>query len=174
MKNAMLTGIIVLTMIGCESKQRYTQNSKEIETVKAVFENYLSGDWDAYKSHYADNAQIFINATESNPANIQELIAQQKIEIEGLSSYSIDMENQALEMVIDDKGETWVNYWGVWKGTLAVTQETFEIPIHITFQFVDGKIVKEFGYWDNSKITLAMMQIQAAEAAKSTDADAEK
>jgi hypothetical protein len=77
-------------------------------------------------------------------------------------------------MVIDDKGETWVNYWGVWKGTLAVTQETFEIPIHITFQFVDGKIVKEFGYWDNSKITLAMMQIQATEPAKSKDADAEK
>jgi ketosteroid isomerase-like protein len=173
MKNAMLTGIIVLTMIGCESKQRYTQNSKEIETVKAIFDNYINGDWDAYKSHYADNAQIFINATENNPANIQELIAQQKIEIEGLSSYSIDTENQSLEMVLDDKGETWVNYWGVWKGTLAATQETFEIPIHITFQFVDGKIIKELGYWDNSKITLAMMQIQAAEAARSTDTDTE-
>jgi ketosteroid isomerase-like protein len=165
----MLTGIIVLTLIGCTSKQRYSQDSPEIDTVKSLFENYLTGNWDAYKSNFADNAQIFINVTEKNPANIQELIAQQKMEIEGLSSYSIDAETQTFEMILDDKGETWVNYWGVWKGTLTATQEIFEIPIHITFQFVDGKIVKEFGYWDNSNITMAVMKIAIAEASKSLD-----
>ncbi|MCH6198250.1 nuclear transport factor 2 family protein [Aquiflexum sp. LQ15W] len=169
MKYFMLIGIFVLTLVGCTSKQRYSQDSPEIDTVKSLFENYLTGNWDAYKSHFADNAKIFINVTEKNPANIQELIAQQKMEIEGLSSYSINTETQTFEMILDDKEETWVNYWGVWKGTLAATQEIFEIPIHITFQFVDGKIVKEFGYWDNSKITMAVMRISIAKASKSLD-----
>jgi ketosteroid isomerase-like protein len=164
MKIFMLIGIVVLILVGCDSAQRYTQDSPEIDSVKALLDSYVKGDWEAYQSHFASGAKIFLNVTESRPANIQEVIAQQKIEIEGLSSYSMEKENQELEMVLEDKGETWVNYWGIWKGTLASTGETFEIPVHMTFQFVDGKIVKEFGYWDNSKITKAIQ----AESLKSS------
>ena len=65
-------------------------------------------------------------------------------------------------MVLDDKGETWVNYWGVWKGTMAANGKTYEIPIHITSQFVNGKIVKSYGYWDNSPIQMDAMAMQIA------------
>ncbi|WP_332913834.1 hypothetical protein [Algoriphagus boritolerans] len=84
------------------------------------------------------------------------------MEVEPFSSYSFDRENEAIEMVLDDKGETWVNYWGVWKGTLAATGKTYETPIHLTSQFVDGKIVKSYGYWDNAPLQLDMMAMQLA------------
>lgn len=162
MKNLILIPAIAFLLFGCEGKQRYTQQSAEIDTIKSIMSNYVNGEWDAYQSHYAADAQLFFNTTEDKPATIQQIIAQQKMEVEPLSSYSLDRENEALEMVLDDKGETWVNYWGLWKGTMAATGKTYEIPIHITSQFVDGKIVKAYGYWDNSSIQLDGMAMQIA------------
>ncbi|MDO8966576.1 nuclear transport factor 2 family protein [Algoriphagus sp.] len=162
MKNLIVISLFAILLFACEGKQRYTQQSAEIETIKSIMTNYVNGEWDAYQSNYAEDAQLFFNATEDKPATIQQIIAQQKLELEPLSSYSLDRENEAIEMVLDDKGETWVNYWGVWKGTMATNGKTYEIPIHITSQFVNGKIVKSYGYWDNSPIRLDAMAMQIA------------
>ncbi|SEF85067.1 nuclear transport factor 2 family protein [Algoriphagus boritolerans] len=162
MKKLSLFCVFATLLFACENTKRYTQQSAEIETVKSIIGNYVNGEWEAYQSHYAEGAQIFFNATEDKPATIQQIIAQQKMEVEPFSSYSFDRENEAIEMVLDDKGETWVNYWGVWKGTLAATGKTYETPIHLTSQFVDGKIVKSYGYWDNAPLQLDMMAMQLA------------
>jgi len=63
-------------------------------------------------------------------------------------------------MVITDDDQTWVNYWGLWKGTLKATGEEFEIPLHITQRFIDQKIVSEHGYWNNSDIVLALSKLE--------------
>ncbi len=154
--------LLAILLFSCENKQRYTQQSAEIDIIKSIMTNYVNGEWDAYQSNYAEGAQLFFNTTEDKPATIQQIIAQQKMEIEPLSSYSIDRENEALEMVLDDKGETWVNYWSVWKGTMTANGKTYETPIHITSQFIDGKIVKAFGYWDNSPIRMDVIAMQMA------------
>jgi ketosteroid isomerase-like protein len=165
MKNVILILLGAFLVSACQQKQRYTQESPEIETVKSNIEHYVSGNWDAMLANYADGAMIFNNVTEANPATAQENIEQHKQSLEPVSSYSFDREEEAAEMVIDDKGETWVNYWGIWKGTLSATGETIEIPVHITCQFVDGKIVKQYGYWDNGKIVTALMEYEAAQMA---------
>ncbi len=149
-------------LFGCNTKTRYTQQSTEIETVKSIIGNYVKGEWDAYEANYAKGATIFFNTPESKPASIQEIIAGQKLSIEPLSSYSFDRDRDFLEMVLDDDGETWVNYWGIWKGTIAASGESFEMPIHISSQFVDGKIVKAHGYWDSAPVQIALMKLQQA------------
>jgi ketosteroid isomerase-like protein len=164
MKNRIIIYAVAAMLFACEGKQRYTQQSAEIETFKSIISSYEKGDFEAYLPHYAEGAQIFFNATEDHPATIQEIIAQQKMELEALSSYSFDREKDFLEMVVDDQGETWVNFWGVWRGTLAADGKSVETPIHVTSQFVDGKIVKSHGYWDNAPIQLAIMEIQSAAA----------
>lgn len=168
MRKLILPALIAILLFACESKQRYTQQSAEIDVIKSIIGNYVNGEWDAYQSHYAEGAQIFFNVTEENPSTIQQIIAQQKMELEPLSSYSFDREQDAVEMVIDDKGEIWVNYWGLWKGTVAATGKSYETPIHITSQFVDGKIVKSYGYWNNAPIQLdgLLMQMEAEKAAE--------
>lgn len=164
MKKISFVYVLAVLITSCEVKERYTQQSAEIETFKSIISSYESGDFESYLPHYAEGAQIFFNTTEDNPATIQEIIAQQKMELEAFSSYSFDREEDYLEMAIDDKGETWVNYWGIWTGTLAANGKTFEIPIHMTSQFIDGKIVKSHGYWDNAPIRMAMMELQATAA----------
>lgn len=162
MKNLLFICLISISLFSCDNNQRYTQQSAEIDIFKSIIGNYINGEWEEYQSNYAEGAQIFFNTTEDKPATIQQIIAQQKMEVEPMSSYTIDRENEAVEMVLDDKGETWVNYWSVWKGTLAANGKTYETPIHITAQFVNGKIVKSFGYWDNAPLQLDIMAMQIA------------
>lgn len=161
MKNSIILMLLLLTL-GCTTQTRYTQQSPEIDIVKSIIDNYVAGEWDEYASHYADGATIFYNVTEENPASIQETIAGQKLTLEPISSYSFERDKDEYEMVLTDDGEKWVNFWGVWKGTIAASGETFEIPIHLTHQFVDGKIVKTLGYWNNSAIQMALMELQEA------------
>jgi hypothetical protein len=58
---------------------------------------------------------------------------------------------------------------------MAANGKTYETPIHITSQFVNGKIVKAFGYWDNAPLQLDVMTLQmAAEKAAMEAAKEEK
>ena len=61
-------------------------------------------------------------------------------------------------MIVNDEGETWVNFWGLWEGTYKTNNKVYQIPTHITARFVNGKIVREFGYWDVSKIIKDIQQ----------------
>ncbi|PZX56016.1 hypothetical protein LV84_02380 [Algoriphagus ratkowskyi] len=155
---------LILSSFGCTTETRYTQQSPEIDIFKSIIGNYVAGEWNEYAAHYADGAVIFFNVTEDYPSSIQEIIAGQKLSIEPLSTYSFDRDEEELEMVMTDEGETWVNYWGLWKGTIAANNKTFEMTVHITSQFVDGKIVKAHGYWNIAPLQMELMQIQEAAA----------
>lgn len=164
MKNLSIFIFAFLLVFACETKtkeeQRYSQSSEEIDIVNQWMEAYKNGDWEKMKSFYAPNAKIHHNTPENKPATVDEMIAMERASLEGVSSYSMVKESASTEMVKDDKDEVWVNYWGTWKGTLESNNQTYEIPIHATFQFVDGKIVKEHGYWNNTEITMAALGIE--------------
>ena len=68
--------------------------------------------------------------------------------------------DQEYEMVLTDDGNTWVNCWLYWQGTLVANNQEYSIPIHLTYQFIDGKIVEEVGHWDQSAIVLAMHEVE--------------
>lgn len=161
MKKSILLILALVLFTACQNnqQQRYTQKSPEIETYKKAIKDYEMANWDSWKSHYADTAKIYFNATEKKPKTIAEIIERHKAETASLSSYGFIAENSEYEMVVNDKGNTWVNYWGVWQGRLAANNQLFEIPVHLTAQFVNGKIVKEYGYWDNTEMTLASQEL---------------
>ena len=89
------------------------------------------------------------------------------------SSYKFDDDSLWYEMVIDKDGETWVNFWGNWKGKLAANGQDLVIPVHLTLQFVNGKIVQEYAYYDISKFQAALQEIAAAKEAEESEAVAE-
>lgn len=75
------------------------------------------------------------------------------------------------EMIKTDDGETWVNFWGIWEGTLKANNTRYVIPAHITAQFIESRIVKEFGYWDILKLVTDMQALEENE--NSTDKEIE-
>lgn len=161
MKNLILLGLAIVLFASCNKKvERYTQQSPEIETYKAALEDYNNQNWESLVSRFADTANVFYNSTVPMRASkIPEY--HQSTETE-FSSRGFVEEGQEYEMATTDEGKTWVNFWGVWKGTLAENNKELEIPVHLTAQFIDGKIVREYGYWDNAPIVMAIQEIEAS------------
>lgn len=163
MKKLLLLGLAIVLFTSCNQQdKRYTQQSPEIDSFKKVIEAYQGEDWETLRSHYADTAKITNNTTKEFAHTIDEEIAENKEDAKLFTSVKYDPEKAEYEMVVTDKGETWVNFWGDWEGTLKDNNKVYVIPVHITARFVDGKIVREAGYWDISKLVLDLQAIAAA------------
>ncbi|WP_026934690.1 nuclear transport factor 2 family protein [Christiangramia echinicola] len=161
MKKLIIVFLISVIAVSCndgkkeDEKMRYSQDSEEINTLKAAISDYENGNWDAMKKHYADTAQIFHNSNSGK--NINEIIQGHEQDLTDLQTYGFVDEEDEYEMVLTDDGNTWVNFWGDWKATISGVDKEVTIPIHLTAQFENGKIVREHGYWDNA-IMMAVMQ----------------
>ena len=160
MKNILLTGLAILLLAACNQEQRYTQNSPEIDTFKSVIKDYNDQDWESMKTHYADTAKTFNNSSDIG-LSLADMVDYHKQSLVNLSSRGFLDKDQEYEMVVTDKGDTWVNFWGDWEGTLAANNKKIKIPIHLTAQFKDGKIVRSSGNWDNAPMVLALQEIDA-------------
>lgn len=165
MKKLLLLGFIFSLILACNSEpERYFSESPEIESLKLRIKAYEAQDWDSWKTQFADTAKVFHNKNIGisyleSMKNHQDMIA-------NFSSYGFSDEKTVLEMVIDKKGKKWVNYWSVWSGKLKANGKELVIPVHLTSQFVNGKVVKEYGYYDTASITAAFIEIEAGEMEK--------
>ena len=59
-KKLLFLSLTILLFTAC-SNNRYTQNSKEIDIIKAVLNDYDYQNWDTLVMRYADSAKIFHN-----------------------------------------------------------------------------------------------------------------
>ena len=162
MKKIFYSLFAVVLFTACSTKEpvRYFSASPEIEITKSILKAYTDAKWDAMKSHYADTAKIFNNVTDKNGVVIDAAIADYIMEHDLFSAIGYVAEEDFFEMVLTDDGETWVNYWGLWVGTLRSTGEKYELPVHITLRFENQKVVREHGYWNNSDIELALYKLE--------------
>ena len=161
MKKLILLGFSIALFAACNQQtKRYTQQSKEIDTYKQVIKDYENQNWESMAIHYTDTAKILNNVTEKNAQTVAQLVSQNKQDAAIFSSWNFVPEESEYEMVVTDKGETWVNFWGLWQGRLTANNQLYEIPVHITCRFIDGKIVREIGYWDISALALDLQKLK--------------
>ncbi|TYA57498.1 nuclear transport factor 2 family protein [Formosa maritima] len=172
MKKLILLSCLLAIFTSCNNNPRYTQDSEEIEIVKTAINDYDYQEWEKLISHYADTAQIFYN-TRSKIFSPQELIVFHKNNDASFSTRAFEDENREYEMVEDNNGKTWVNFWGLWKGNLAANNKQIIIPVHITYQFIDNKIVKEYGYWNSAELQLELQKIEAEKIESEPEDDTE-
>jgi len=157
MRNFFFITLALLTFSSSQAqdKVRYTQQAPEIEAIKTWFKAYNEGDWAKLESFYAKDATITHNTGEASP---NQLIQGLKSTLTAFSDYKFTSVGEE-ERVVTDKGETWVNAWADWKGTMKGTGEEVNISIHGSFQFKDGKIVEEHAYYDVSGVNAAMQNL---------------
>jgi hypothetical protein len=163
MKKLFLLGLASVLLISCQEQQRYSQFSLEIETFKAVINDYDTKNWESYVSHYADTSKTRFNNVSMASSEIPNY---HKANDVNYSSRSFIEKGQEYEMVLDDEGKTWVNFWGTWNGTLAANNKELTIPVHLTARFIDGKIVEDYGYWDISEVILSLQTIETGKIAE--------
>ncbi|MDX1365068.1 nuclear transport factor 2-like protein [Arenibacter latericius] len=162
MKKFIFIGLVLILFSSCqEQEKRYTQQSKEIETVKTLIKNYNDKTYDI--SIYSDTCKTRYNSV-SISMSPSTTIAYHQANDTIFKSREFLNQDQEYEMVVTDDGETWVNCWLDWKGIVKESNQEVRIPIHLTYQFKEGKIVREIGIWDNSPVILATQKIQAENA----------
>ncbi|SHG22181.1 nuclear transport factor 2 family protein [Flagellimonas flava] len=170
MKQLFFSCFALILIISCnQGPTRYTQNSPEIDTVKNLIANYDAKNYDT--SMYADSSQTQYNSSKTMTA--AETMDFHRQSDANYSSRGFVTEDQEYEMVLTDDGETWVNCWLEWQGTLAANGKKVKIPIHLTYRFTSGKIVREYGYWDPTEVVLTLQQL-AAEAKMAEEENAEE
>jgi len=150
-------------LLGCEKQQQYFPESAEIDLVKEALEVYLARDWDKYRSFYSETAGIYHNQTWLNEApgmSPDEMIESTKEFYSGISETRID--GQIWEMVITGNGYHWVHFWGIWVGKLEGSDKPIEVPVHASFNIIEGKIATEVSFFDNLKIYLEQQAIATA------------
>ncbi|WP_034057225.1 nuclear transport factor 2 family protein [Lacinutrix jangbogonensis] len=158
MKKLILLVGVSLFLFNCNNTvQRYTQDSPEIETVKQTIAFYDVHKWDSLKMNYSDTAKIYYNTRKDviSPKDLKTFFTRNDNYI---STRAFEDESREYEMVEDNNGKKWVNFWGLWKGNLKDNNNGIVIPVHITYQFNKGKIVEEFGYWNTAEL---LSEIQA-------------
>lgn len=169
MKKLIILLLSTLILIACQTtSNRYTQDSPEIETIKANINDYDYHKWESLVTHYSDTAKIYYNSRDKvlTPKDLKSYFTRND---KSFSTRAFEDENREYEMIIDDNGKTWVNFWGLWEGNLEANNKNILIPVHITYQFVKGKIVKEYGYWNTSELILELQKIEAEREANPID-----
>ncbi len=161
MKKLFLLGLAVILFTACQNQeQRYFSESPEIDSFKASISEYGSGNWEAWHKHFADTAKIYVNSLKSITATVLENA--QKEMLANFSSYGFQDKGSFIEMVLDSDNETWVYYWANWHGTLKANGQEIDVPVHIASQYVDGKVVELYDYYDTAPITDALAEIEKA------------
>ncbi len=163
MKKILLLLLAVIVITACEQKKpdRYTVNSPEIDSTKELLKDYQDGNWENWITHYADTAKVHHNSTESvSPQQLKDGFVET---LSDYSSYGFSDEDIFYEMVLDDKNDTWVYFWGTWEGSLKETNTELVVPVHLALKFVDGIIVEEYAYYDTSSLVAALKEKEAAE-----------
>jgi SnoaL-like domain len=163
MRKLILLGFAAILFAACSNPgpPRWTTTAPEIDVAKALLKDYQDGNWESWMSHYADTAKVFHNTiVGATPKQLQEALS---ADIQKLSSYHFSDKDIYYERIIDDDGQTWVYFWGTWEATVATTNKQLVVPVHLDLHFVDGKIGREYGYYDYSSLMTAWNELAAAE-----------
>lgn len=159
MKKLFLLTLICALVFNCNQEVRYTQKSQEIDVVKSIIESYNNKDWTTLVSHYADTSKTRFNNAKMDSKDLPKYHQQNDV---NYSNRGFIEKGQEYEMVIDNKGRTWVNFWGDWTCTLKDNSKDVTIHIHLTARFINGKIVEDYGYWDPSEIISNLQEIESS------------
>ncbi|RXP55780.1 hypothetical protein EC396_08085 [Lutibacter sp. HS1-25] len=153
MKNYLILLFAFSMLFSCQ--KRYTTSSPEIDIAKKHLEAYENGDWEVWKEQYTDSSKIYHNNWDVALTSTQALKGHQLI-ISYLNFYEYVDEPIFFEMIVDDDGKKWVNFWGVWHGIMANTETEIKVPVHLSINYENGKVVEEYGFWDTSKLIEAL------------------
>ena len=104
MKKLSGISLLLLVLISCNNSKRYTQNSAEIDIVKATINYYDYQNWDSLVMNYADTAKVYYNTRDQyfTANNLPDY------HIKNDSTFltrAFEDDRREYEMIIDDDGK---------------------------------------------------------------------
>lgn len=136
--------LIIISVLASCTNPSYVEKAPEIDILKSIFYSSPEDRATLFQQHYADDAQIYWNST--TPVTWKELLIGIEESLKRFDEFQV-MPSHEIHLIKNSKGERWVAFWTAIKVRVGENEEV--IPIHVSAQFVDLKIVKEAAYWDN-------------------------
>lgn len=157
MKKLVFIASALILFNACQEKeQRYFSDSAEIESSKKLVGYFASQNFEGMKEIYSDSVKIYDNSVD--PVSLSDIIDSMKANDEIIESMKVQ-DSADYEMVITKDNETWVNSWYTLVGRFKGLSRDVLVPCHSTFQFKNGKIIKEYSYYNALPIYLEMQKL---------------
>lgn len=167
MKKLLILGFATVLFISCQEKgpERFTTTSPNIDVVKALVKDYEDGNWDSWIKHYSVDAKVHHNEFDLSSSELRDVLKQ---DITNYSKYVFSHAEDEIfyEQIIDDKGDTWVYFWGTWKANIKGTDKEYTVPVHLACKMVENKIVEEHGFYNRSAIDATFKELAMAKEMK--------
>jgi hypothetical protein len=157
MKTILAPALACVLVIACQAPPRqYFTSCPEIDLVKKGHAAYLSGDWETFKSFYADTARIWDNTMDMTKGiGADQYIEGMKAGLADFAEYKMG-ENPVYEMVVTDDGQHWVHNWFEWRGVSKAGKEAVS-PVNISFRVEGGKVQWQLNIYNSLPGYLAVM-----------------
>ena len=147
-----------------------TFDDEKSNAIRSHYQNYLKNDVPALQSLWSPDLKIYMNSVEaSTVTDISDLITVQHEVFENISmSFNYDEGSDDLGVWVQtinypamngNPAATITQTWFNWSATGKSSGNTITIPVHISFEWADGKIVRE---WHNFDTTAMMAEIELA------------
>lgn len=152
-----------LFFLGCDTiptkPEQVASSTPNINIGKAMVKAYHTGDWATFTQYYTDSAKIWRNKnwTKDPGLSVTEYITELQQRIEIMESYRF--EGVMWQNIIDENGDNWVLFWGVWVAKSSLTAKEYEIPVHIVFMMENGKIVSQGDFFNNTELVIDLMTL---------------
>ena len=166
MRNILLS-LLALIAFSCSSPTNgvvTTFDDEKSNAIREHYQNYLKNDVPALQSLWSPDLKIYMNSVDaSTVSEISDLITVQHQVFDNISmSWTYD-ENGGEDLGVwvqttnypasDNNPETAVSHsWFIWSATGKSSGNTITLPVHISFEWADGKIVREWHNYDPSEM----------------------
>lgn len=121
-----------------------------LDKAKAFLNAAITGDIEKAKTYAHESFHVTTPGTGLDSINLDQAMAGWK----NLSTNNKDMSFGGVATSVQDmeSGAKIAMLWGVWQATEIASNKTVQMPIHVIFVFNEGKIVREYDYYDRQDL----------------------
>ena len=125
----------------------------QINSLKNIITSFTAGDWDTYRSHFTEDANVVHNSwwnNEDASISIDEMLTQHIWNRENLFA-SLSVNDGVYEIITQENGNQFGHVWIEFTSKGYNSDEEIKIPVNLSFAMSGNKVNFEWGFYDTSK-----------------------
>jgi len=147
---------LMILFISCNNQgntSSVTNEGDQISSLKNLIASFTAGDWDTYRSHFTEDANVVHNAwwnDEDASISIDEMLTQHIWNRENLFA-SLSVNDGIYEIITLEDGSQFGHVWIEFTSKGYNSDEEIKVPVNLSFAMSDNKVNFEWGFYDTSK-----------------------
>ena len=151
--------ISLFFLLSC-TQQKTNQNTtsvvnegKQIESLKGLITSFTAADWEAYRSHFTEEAKVAHNIWWNTPdatLSIDEMLTQHQWNRKHLFA-SLTVNEGIYEIITQEDGSQFGHVWIEFTTRGYENEEEIKIPVNLSFAMEGEKVSFEWAFYDTSK-----------------------